>query len=56
MLPLVFNKDTVSNYTSSYSTGSMEAVKVRMSFILSVWEDILMATAWTQQENAIKSC
>lgn len=25
-----------------------------MSFILSAWEDILFATAWTRQENAVR--
>lgn len=55
LLPLLFIKDSFSYYIYSNSAGGREAVKVRMSFILSAWEDILSATAWTQQENAVKS-
>lgn len=39
-------------YSTSCITGSREAVKVRMSFILPVWEEILSA-AWTRKEKAV---
>lgn len=51
---LLFIKDISSNYIYSRSTGRSGAVKGRMSFILSAWEDILSATAWTWQESAVR--
>lgn len=42
----------LSKYSTSCTTGSREAVKVRMSFILPVWEEILSA-AWTRKEKAV---